>query len=514
MATLTPLDSAFRDCLGGRGCYSAEEGKAGVKTPQVNVTTTFRVQAVTSAAGDSLKIVGFMDCPVRVAVPWIDPATLACEKLPVPSGRVVRLRWIAHHTDGCSVFVNDDEVVTDAPANTYNDGFFLLLTQPPGKYDISVRPHSDEDTGALPFSPLVTITGSPPVIRLPGATATSRVVSLSASAAGNAVAALYDPAAGTSGIAIIDIAARAAIPAAQDISPALDFSLWGTWKWPPRPLAAAAMSPDGLTCWAWTYPVPPAGEQASFYNCRVDARTGRSVQLIKAFPGARPPFAPFPVSVANGAGTYLLVMPGETYVLLVASDEQDLDYSFNCSFNRPDGTMVDRPMENWVGNISDVAYASGASGDPAGSTWFLSAPDAQRVFPVIAKPAASFQASVPHAIEVPPMPAGIGMTADGMQALVACQSGYVSVIDVPTLTQVDTIQVPGAVYDVAVRRDGSYAFAVAAATDTDPEAVYVIDLKSRSVPYRFTVPGGTLGPVAVTADGGLLIAAGGSVLAL
>ena len=165
--------------------------------------------------------------------------------------------------------------------------------------------------------------------------------------------------------------------------------------------------------------------------------------------------------------------------------------------------------------FSDAAYVPGV-GDRTESTWLVSTPTANKVLAFLVSPPAdpaghSWQVRVAPAVDVGHgQPYGIGMTADGRHALVAC-GGYVSVIDVPTLTEVDTILTPGPVFDVGIPGQGWYAFAVG----TDPEAVYVIDLRSnpRRVVGQLALGAG-LGPVAATADGGLLIASGGSVLVL
>ena len=132
-----------RDCLGKNECYSYKDGETGVTSLPLSKTTHFHLDVIQAQGGQRTV--------QKTLSTRVSFAKLTLESLnrldPSPSGRMVRIGWLASNAVRCSVFVDDEAVDENAPADTYleADRYYLALPAT-GKHKIEVMAHGE--TGA------------------------------------------------------------------------------------------------------------------------------------------------------------------------------------------------------------------------------------------------------------------------------------------------------------------------------------------------------------------------------
>lgn len=112
-----------KECLISGDCYSCDDGKAGVRTPQLAEDTTFALDVIKADPSGTRVIHKTLFVTVRVQVPYFSQAARLVRML----GSFVFLRWRAFNASRVTVRLNDDIIDANAPVDSYVDGYMVTL---------------------------------------------------------------------------------------------------------------------------------------------------------------------------------------------------------------------------------------------------------------------------------------------------------------------------------------------------------------------------------------------------
>lgn len=113
-----------KECLISGDCYSCDDGKAGVSTPQLADDTTFALDVIKADSTGARVLHKTLFVTVRVRVPYFSQAARLVR---VPN-RFVVLRWRAFNASRVTVRLNDDIVDANAPTDPYLNGYNVPLS--------------------------------------------------------------------------------------------------------------------------------------------------------------------------------------------------------------------------------------------------------------------------------------------------------------------------------------------------------------------------------------------------
>jgi YVTN family beta-propeller protein len=143
-----PAVSPFKNCVDVGDCYTWQDGQAGVSTGPISQTTTFALDVVQADSSGSRRVLDKLQAVVQVTLPYFSGA--ASQRLS-PSGRLVRLRWLAFNAAYCTVALDGVPIDQDAPADTYQSGYLALLDAPPGLHQLSVVANAATGGAQVPY---------------------------------------------------------------------------------------------------------------------------------------------------------------------------------------------------------------------------------------------------------------------------------------------------------------------------------------------------------------------------
>ncbi len=132
---------APRNCLNGGQCFGCADGAAGVQSPLLAQGTTFSLDVIGTDNGDPV-VLSTLRIDVPVLVPQISQNTYV-EQLTVGGGALLRIHWLATNAAACTVRLNNDTVLGQGPADTYDDGWLVALPGP-GTYSVSLVAHASQ----------------------------------------------------------------------------------------------------------------------------------------------------------------------------------------------------------------------------------------------------------------------------------------------------------------------------------------------------------------------------------
>lgn len=127
------------DCLNGGNCYTCTDGAKGIQTDPLNETTTFALDVIKANADGSRSIYQTLKTTVHVITPSISDNSYYESYL---SGRVVRLHWLAFNSAYCTVLLDGEVIVANAPTDTYTEGYWIVLSEPEGPHQLTVTAHA------------------------------------------------------------------------------------------------------------------------------------------------------------------------------------------------------------------------------------------------------------------------------------------------------------------------------------------------------------------------------------
>lgn len=161
-------------CLSGGSCFHCSEGAAGITTPPLGASTTFSLDVIGTNPSGERVIEATISTRVRASIPSISSNSYLTQHL--ASGRVALLHWLAFDAAVCSVSIDGRTVDSRAPADTYVEGYPLVLNEPPGQHQVVVVAHAEQGSAVATLTfPLLTVGASPTTI-LPGLWADSVAV--------------------------------------------------------------------------------------------------------------------------------------------------------------------------------------------------------------------------------------------------------------------------------------------------------------------------------------------------
>jgi DNA-binding beta-propeller fold protein YncE len=144
------------DCLGQGNCFKFEDGSVGVQTPALSsplgsALFTFYLDVVkTDSEGNRSLYATF--APLKTTVKLSVPSVSGNSKMTVYlSGRVVRLQWLAFNASKCTVELDGNVIVDDAPLDTYEDGYIIVMDGRGGS-QLAVTAHALSGSAVYTFA--------------------------------------------------------------------------------------------------------------------------------------------------------------------------------------------------------------------------------------------------------------------------------------------------------------------------------------------------------------------------
>jgi hypothetical protein len=126
------------DCLGSLDCFDCDTGTSGVETPELDESTIFALDLISSDTGGVKLIRHTLYLTVAVTVPTVDAAYIK----KYFSGRIVSLNWSAVNSDRCAVEVDGNRIDDNAPTDTYDAGYFVEISDTTGAHLPTVLPYA------------------------------------------------------------------------------------------------------------------------------------------------------------------------------------------------------------------------------------------------------------------------------------------------------------------------------------------------------------------------------------
>jgi YVTN family beta-propeller protein len=435
-------DLQLRHCVADGNCYTCSDGAGGVETARLGLLNgitevNFYLDIVQTDSGGNRTVHATLKTSVRVALPSISNLSGLTQYF---AGRVVRMNWLAFNASRCAVELNGEVIDDNAPVDTYELGYVLVLPGTPGTYQLAVTASAQTGTATCShLFPDVTVGRQPQTINL-GATAGSVAITPDGSLA--LVANINE-----GSITVIDLPTLTPRPAKIPMSFASPERWYSTQN--------MAITPDGKLAL-----VAHGFEHLSLIDMETLTVRPETLQFgwilgnIAITPDGKLAFVSY-------VGASLTVIDLST--LTVRPETIPLPRIAYCVAAAPDSKLILAGIESNVVAI-DVATLS---------------------------------------TEIIPGPAGmlreIVVTPDNSLALVLCDdTNGVAVIDLPARKfRPERIPVPGELQSIAMTPDGSLAFVV----NGDNATVNVIDVATLTVsPY--TIPAGaTPDSIVVTPDG-------------
>ena len=463
----------LKDCVSDGDCYSADDGTKGVSTPPIDRTTTYAIDVVRTVSQGHREIDGSMETTVWMAVPWILQNSYVRAS---PTGRFVSLHWLAGNARRCTVW-QDGTAIDIAPADTYLDGYSVVLHGDPRPHTFTVVAHSESGPATAsqelpPYS-----VGSPvtiPVGKFPIEVAFTPDSTLAL--VGN----IND-----ANVSILDVATLsvvATIPVGQ---------------WP----GSIAVTPDGaLALVATQY-----GDHVTVIDLatRTLAKTipvGPRVAIavtpdgkLAAAAGAKVPDVAI-IDVASGTVVASVPIGPDPQAMAMTPDGK---FAFTVNQNDSTVSVVDVAAGKLETTVKDVGQRLGAITITPDGLWVLVTDLLAGAVSVI--DAATF-VNRGEQIPVGQLPYRIAVTPDGAYALVPCaRSNSVYIVETASFRVLGTI--PTEDYPTSIAITPNSAFAIVA--NQTGNTVSIVDIPGRAS-TTIRVGGG---PVAVAAapDGSLVL---------
>ena len=420
----------LNDCVSDGTCYTALDGEQGVTYAPVDQTTTFALDAVQTTSWGQRTVVATVEATVQVTVPTISQSSYL---LASPSGRLVRLHWLALNADWCTLQLDGETLDRAAPTDTYQDGYPVFLPDDPAhpggtvSHQFAVIAHTAAGPAQASFIfPTVTVT--------PTATMRTGVGPLAVAISPGSLRAL-----------IANFSVQSVTVLSFDSSPpapkTIPVGLWPVW---------IAITPDGSTA------IVCCLQSQSVWQ--VDIADGGASQT----------------SVQVTEPTAVAITPDGSYALIADAAASQI-------------LVVDVTTWEQVADPIPTGPGPGAVAiTPDGTRAFIANTNGSTVTVI---DVASRQA-LANAIEVGQRPVRVAFTPDGRLALVTvASSNRVAVIDVASGQVQGAIPVGNDPLGIAITPDGSHAIVA----NVEGNALTVIEIASKAT---WTLPVGN-GPTSV-----------------
>jgi YVTN family beta-propeller protein len=138
----------FKNCIADGDCYTWHDGQSGVSTAPISQTTTFALDVVQMDSAGNRRVLDTLQAVVQVTLPYFSRA--ASQTLS-PSGRLVRLQWLAFNAAYCTVELDCVPIDGGAPVDTYQSGYLAILTAAPGLHQLSVVANAATGGAQVPY---------------------------------------------------------------------------------------------------------------------------------------------------------------------------------------------------------------------------------------------------------------------------------------------------------------------------------------------------------------------------
>jgi hypothetical protein len=117
-----------RNCLDGGDCYTCQDGQNGVQTPPLDQDTTFALYVIETDSSGGRTIYQTLYTPVQIKTPSVDNNSYL-EQSTSGSGRLARLHWVAYNAAKCTILLEGEVLVDNAPTDTYLKGYTVLSSK-------------------------------------------------------------------------------------------------------------------------------------------------------------------------------------------------------------------------------------------------------------------------------------------------------------------------------------------------------------------------------------------------
>jgi hypothetical protein len=128
------------ECVTNGTCYSPSDGTTGITVPSINQETTFELAVIRTVSVGHREIVA----TTPVTVPVVTPEILQGSSVTASrTGRLVTLRWVALNTRACTVSLDGATIDDAAPADTYTEGYWVVLDGQPAVQQLALTAHAE-----------------------------------------------------------------------------------------------------------------------------------------------------------------------------------------------------------------------------------------------------------------------------------------------------------------------------------------------------------------------------------
>ena len=130
-----------RDCLNAGNCFTCQDGTNGVTSPQLAETTTFALDVIATDSSGNRFIHATLYTVVQLLQPSISQDSFQTQYI---SGQVVTLYWRSYNAAKCTVNLDDLEIDSNAPTDTYLTGYPVELSGKTGTHQLTVAAHAQQ----------------------------------------------------------------------------------------------------------------------------------------------------------------------------------------------------------------------------------------------------------------------------------------------------------------------------------------------------------------------------------
>lgn len=127
-----------KKCIDTGDCYTWEDGVNGVAPPDILETTTFELDVIQTNSQGHRQIIETLYTSVNLTMPEISGNSHLTHS---KTGRIISLKWVALNAARCSVSLDGTIIEDNAPVNTYETGYPILMTTP-GEHQVVVTAHA------------------------------------------------------------------------------------------------------------------------------------------------------------------------------------------------------------------------------------------------------------------------------------------------------------------------------------------------------------------------------------